>query len=81
MKVFLPLVEGTQPLFFLLPPLMAPELKVLLGRGQGIYWVSMDMKVDFLGEVSIEEMLLCLRNVVRICHSDVVDSIKVLTWV
>lgn len=73
------MVEGTQPFFLLLPALVAPELQVLLGRGEGVHGIAVDVKVDFLGEVSMEEVLLGLRNVVRICHSDVMDSIKVFT--
>lgn len=58
---------------------MAPELEVLLGRGEGVYRVSADVEVDLLGEVALEEVPLGLRNVVRVCHRDVVDGIKVLT--
>lgn len=58
---------------------MAPELEVLLGRGEGGHWVSVDVEVDLLGKVPEEEVPLCLRNVVRVCHRDVVDSIQVLT--
>lgn len=58
---------------------MAPELKVLLGRGKSVDWIPMDMEVDLLGKVSKQKVLLGLRNVVRICHGDVMDSIEVPT--
>lgn len=58
---------------------MAPELEVLLGCGEGVYWIPVDVEVYLLGEVPTEEVPLCLRNVVRVCHRDVMDSIKVLT--
>ena len=79
MKAFSPLVEGAQSLFLLFPPLVAPELQILLGSGKGVDWIPMDMEVDLLGKVSKEEVFLSLRNVVRICHGDVMDSIEVVT--
>lgn len=77
---FFSLVEGAQSLFLFFPPLVAPELKVLLGCGKGVDWIPMDMEVDLPGKVSPEEVLLSLRNVVRIRHGDVMDSIEVLTF-
>lgn len=74
------LVEGAQSLFLFFPALVAPELKVLLGCGKGVDWIPLDMEVDLLGKVSKEEVFLGLRNVVRICHGDVMDCIKVLTF-
>lgn len=73
------MIEGAQPLFFLLPPLVAPELEVLLGLGEGVHGVPMDVEVDLLGKVPEEEVLLCLGNVVRVRHRDVMDGVKVLT--
>lgn len=78
-EVFFSLVEGPQPLFLLFPSLVAPELKVLLGCGKGVDRIPLDVEVDLLGKVSKQEVFLSLRNVVRICHSDVMDSIEVLT--
>ena len=78
-KVLLPLVEGAQPLFLLLPPLVAPELEVLLGRGEGVYGVAVDVEVDLFGKVPVEQVPLCLRDVVRVGHRDVVDSVEVLS--
>lgn len=58
---------------------MAPELKVLLGCGKSVDRIPVDMEVDLLGKVSEEKVFLSLRNVVRICHGDVMNSIEVLT--
>lgn len=41
--------------------------------------MSTDVEVDFLGEVAMEEVLLCLRNVAGIRHSNVMYGIEVLT--
>lgn len=79
-KILLPLVEGAQPLFLLLPPPVAPELQVLLGGGEGAHRVPVDVEVDLFGKVPVQEVPLCLRNVVGICHCDVMHSIKVLTF-
>lgn len=79
MKILLPLIEGAQPLFLFLPALVAPELEALPGLGEGVCWVPAHVEVDLLGEVPEEEVLLCLRHVVRVRHCDVVDSIEVLS--
>lgn len=79
LKILLPLIEGTKPLFLLLPAPVAPELQVLLGHGEGVYRVAVHVEVNLLGEVPEDEMLLGLRNVVRVRHRDVVDRVEVLT--
>lgn len=73
------MIEGAQPLLFLFPPLAAPELEVLLGCWEGVHWVSVDVEVDLLRKVPKEEVPLCLGNVVRVRHRDVMDGIQVLT--
>lgn len=50
-------IEGAQLRFFLLP-FLASELEVLLGCGEGIHWVSVDVEVDFLEKVPEEEVPL-----------------------
>lgn len=57
---------------------MAPELEALPGGGESVHWVAVHVEVDLLGKVAVEKVLLCLRNVVRVGHCDVVDGIKVL---
>ena len=42
----------------LLPPFLAPELEVLLGCGEDIHWVSVDVEVDFLEKVPEKEVPL-----------------------
>lgn len=78
MEVFLSLVEGPKPLLLFFPPSVAPELKVLLGCGKRVSWIPLDVEVDLLGKVSKEKVLLSLRDVVRICDRDVMNSIEVL---
>lgn len=71
-------VEVSQSLLFLFPALPAPKLQLLLGSGHCLYGVSLDMEVNLLWEVSFQKVLLCLRNVLGVRHSYVMDSIEVV---
>ena len=73
-------IEASKSLLFLFPTLLAPKLQLLLRSGHCLYGVSLDMKVNLFWEVSIQKVLLCLRDVLGVCHSYVMDSIKIVTW-
>lgn len=72
-------IEVSESLLFLFPTLPAPKLQLLLRRGHCLYGISLDVEVDLLWEVSIQKVLLCLRNVLGVCHSYVMDSIEIVT--
>lgn len=77
-KVSISFVEGTQPLLLLLPALLAPTLEVLFENRQAIDGVSADVEMNFSRKVAAENVFLCLRNVARVGHSDVMDGVKVV---
>lgn len=79
-EAFPTLVEESQPLLLLLPALPAPKLQLLLGSGHCLYGVSLDVEVNLLREVSFQKVLLCLRNVLGVRHSYVMDGIEIVTW-
>lgn len=72
-------IEVSESLLFFFPTLLAPKLQLLLRSGHCLYGVSLDMEVNLLWEVSIQKVLLRLRNVLGVCHSYVMDSIEVVT--
>lgn len=78
-EAFSTLVETSQSLLLLLPALPAPKLQLLLGSGHCLDGVSLDVEVNLLWEVSFQKVLLCLRNVLGVCHSYVMDGIEVVT--
>lgn len=72
-------IEVSESLLFLFPALLAPKLQLLLRSGHCLYGISPDVEVNLLWEVPIQKVLLCLRNVSGVCHSYVMDSIKIVT--
>lgn len=78
-EAFATFVEMSQPLLLLFPALPAPKLQLLLGSGHCLYGVSLDVEVNLLWEVSFQKVLLCLRNVLGVRHSYVMDGIEIVT--
>lgn len=78
-EAFSTFVEAAQSLLFLFPALLAPKLQLLLRSGHCLYGVSLDVEVNLLWEVSFQKVLLCLRNVLGVCHSYVMDGIEIVT--
>lgn len=79
-EAFSTFVEVSESLLFLFPAFPAPKLQLLLGSGHCLYGVSLDVEVNLLWEVSIQKVLLCLRNVLGVCHSYVMDGIEIVTF-
>lgn len=78
-EAFSTFVEVSQSLLFLFPALPAPKLQLLLRSGHRLYGVSLDVEVNLLWEVSFQKVLLCLRNVLGVCHSYVMNGIEIVT--